>query len=163
MTNRTPYRLEIETIAQRHELPPDLVEAVVLTESAGHTDAFRFEPAFFVKYQAPKPEWQYALTNPRRYGSSYGLMQVMLAVAQEMGFTGIPEALFQPEIGLEFGCRKLRELLQWAERKGAGVPEDVRVRSALAAYNGGHLKNEPDFAPDRNAAYATKVLTLFDA
>lgn len=160
---RTAYRLEIETVAMRHELPPDLVEAMVLVESSGHTDAFRFEPAFFARYQAPKKEWAYALTNPRRYGSSYGLMQIMLAVAREVGFTGVPEELFVPEIGLEYGCRKLAELCRWAERRGNGLPEDVRLRSALASYNGGHLRNEPDFVPDRNAAYADKVLKLFDA
>lgn len=159
---RTCYRTEIEAAATKHGLNPNLVEAVVMVESAGYTEAFRPEPAFFAKYQASKPEWMFALANPRRYGSSYGLMQVMFCVATEVGFPmrEAPEGLFIPERGLDVGCRKLAELLAWAKKTGQMVTSEVQLRSALAAYNGGHLKNEPDFAPDRNAAYADRVLRL---
>lgn len=156
----TIYRGAIEAAAVAHNISPDLVEAVVLTESSAQTDAFREEPAFFAKYQAPKPEWSFARSNPRRYGSSYGLLQIMFAVAVEVGFrkSDPPEQLFIPEIGLEYGCRKLAELLHWAQLKGPTMDPDIQLRAALAAYNGGHLQNEPDFVPDRNAAYAEKVL-----
>lgn len=159
---RTCYRLEIYTAATKHGLDVNLVEAVVLAESSGRTNAFKEERAFFDRYQAPKAEWAFARPNPLRYGSSYGLMQVMVAVAGEVGFTDVrtPELLFLPEVGLEMGCRKLAELLAWAKGKGATMTPEVQLRSALASYNGGHLNNEPDFEPDRNAAYAAKVLSL---
>lgn len=161
--SRTCYRAEIEAAARAHGLDPNLVEAVVFIESSGYTNAFRPEPAFFQKYQAPKPEWAFAITNPHRYGSSYGLMQVMFCVATEVGMpiTDPPEHLFVPEVGLDVGCRKLAELIGWSKRKGATMTDEVQLRSALAAFNGGHLKNEPDFAPDRNAAYADKVWKVF--
>lgn len=161
--SRTCYRSEIEYAAKVHGLDPNLVEAVCFIESSGYTNSFRPEPAFFAKYQAPKAEWAFAVTNPHRYGSSYGLMQVMVAVAREVGFQQFaePEYLFIPAIGLDIGCRKLAELIAWSKRTGATMTEEVQVRSALAAYNGGHLKNEPDFEPDRNAAYAEKVWKVF--
>ncbi len=161
--NRTCYRREIDAAAKAHGLDPDLVESLVLVESSGYASAFRYESAFFQKYQAPKTEWAFALQNPLRYGSSYGLLQIMVAVAREVGFQQYeePEHLFIPRIGLEMGCRKFAELVAWAQRTGPTMSEEIQLRAAIAAYNGGHLKNEPDFTPDRNAAYAEKVYRIY--
>jgi len=71
----------------------------------------------------------------------------MYVVAVELGFTGDPELLFVPRIGLDWGCRKLATLLQWAEGD---------VVRALAAYNGGKGGNTTP--PLRNLAYAERVL-----
>lgn len=155
---RTGYRAEIEAAAAKHGLQADLIEAQVLVESAGLTDAFRYEPQFWKAYLMNKPEYQAA--NPRRVSSSYGLMQCMYVVAKELGFTGEPELLFVPTVGLEWGCAKLAELLDWARAVNPGAPMEVRVRSALAAYNGGKGGNAPDAVPDRNGAYADRVLKL---
>lgn len=136
-------------MAQRHDLDPVLVEAVVFTESNGKTNAFRYEPAFWDRYMRDKPEWDGA--NPQRVSASYGLMQVMFVTAIElagMERTEPPEYLFVPLIGLEAGCRVLRERLTWA--KGD-------VDAALAAYNGGKMGNAPGTAPLRNQAYVAKV------
>jgi soluble lytic murein transglycosylase-like protein len=143
------YDAEIAVIADKHALPIDLVTAVVLVESAGRTDAFRMEPLFWDRYMRNKPEWDGA--NPRRVASSYGLMQVMYTTALEFGYPGEdpPEGLFVPLVGLEYGCRVLRDRMDWAK----GNPE-----SALAAYNGGKPGNA---APGvlRNGDYARRVLT----
>lgn len=142
------YRAEVEAIATRHELPPDLVQAVCMVESSGRTDAFRHEPDFWTRYMAGKPEWDGAII--RRVSSSYGLCQVMYPVALEHGYpkADAPEYLFVPIVGLEYGCRVLAKLLTWA--KGD-------VRAALAAYNGGRGGNRPGGIL-RNAAYSDKVL-----
>lgn len=142
------YRAEVEAIATRHELPPDLVQAVCMVESSGNADAFRFEPRFWATYMAGKPEWDGAVV--RRVSSSYGLMQVLYVVALENGYprNDAPEYLFVPTIGLEYGCRVLAERLKWA--KGD-------VRAALASYNGGKRGNSPGGVL-RNADYAAKVL-----
>lgn len=158
MTDRTPYRTEIEAAARKHGLSADLVEAQVLVESNGNTDAFRYEPTFWRTYLGGKPAW--AHTIPRRVSSSYGLLQVMFVVAQELGFTGEPEMLFVPQVGLEWGCLKLSELIDWARVIGPGQSREVQIRSALAAYNGGKARNAPDDVVDRNAEYADKVLRL---
>ena len=144
---RTAYRQDIEAAAARFTLDPNLVEAVVLTESAGKTSAYRYEPQFYAKYMASRPEW--ARENPERVSASYGLMQVLYVTAREMGFTGsAPEYLFVPDIGLEFGCRKLRQLLTWSTGN---------VAQALAAYNGGRVANAKP--PYRNQSYVDRVLT----
>lgn len=144
----TWYDAEIAVSADRYDLPPDLVTAVVAIESAGRTDAFRVEPAFWDRYLAGKPEWDGA--NPRRVSASYGLMQVMFPVAVEFGFprTDPPEYLFVPTIGLDYGCKVLRERMDWARGD---------VRAALASYNGGKGGNRPGGVL-RNAGYADKVL-----
>ena len=145
----TDYRQEIEAAAARFGLDPDLVEAIVLTESAGKTHAYRYEPQFWAKYLAPKPEWQHE--HPERVSASYGLMQVLYVVAKEVGFKqSAPEYLFVPDIGLEFGCRKLRQLLDWS--KG-------NREQALAAYNGGKKANTKP--PYRNQTYVNRVLAHY--
>lgn len=142
----TAYRSLIERIAKGHGLDPNLVEATVLHESCGQTDAFRFEPRFYDKYLKGKPE--YAGQNPRRISSSYGLMQCMYSTAQQYGYNDPPEHLFVPETGLHYGCLHLRAMLH----KFNG-----NVRIALAAYNGGPGNiSAPD--PQR---YAGEVLTLY--
>lgn len=147
------YRAEVELIAGRHALTPDLVQAVCLIESSGQTDAFRPEPAFWDRYLRGKPEWDGA--NPRRVSASYGLMQVMFPVAVEHGMarTEPPEYLFVPLIGLEYGCRVLAARLEWARGD---------LRAALASYNGGKGGNAPG-GPLRNGAYADKVLAKLAA
>jgi soluble lytic murein transglycosylase-like protein len=154
----SPYRAEIEAAAARYKLDPNLVEAIVGVESNHQTDAFRFEPTFWARYLAKLPA--YAGRNPRRVSSSYGLMQVMYPTAVEHGFAGTPEELFVPETGLEFGCRRLRSLLDWAGGF-THVPPLARLRAAAAAYNGGRGGNAPDAPQLRNGVYAGKVLTAY--
>lgn len=150
MSSRTSYSPLISATANAHGLDPNFVEAVVIQESSGATDAFRFEPKFYARYLAKNPA--YAGQNPRRISSSYGLMQVMYVVAKELGFAGEPEELFVPMVGLEWGCRRLAVLMTWA--KGD-------LLSVAAAYNGGRADNEPGHQPMlRNEVYGRHVLTI---
>lgn len=139
------YRAETLAAATKHHLEYDLVRAVIEVESSGHTDAYRYEPAFWARYLANKPEWQDQ--NPRRVSASYGLMQVMYVTAVELGLPkgDPPEALFVPVRGLEWGCRALAERLAWA--KG-------NARKAVAAYNGG----KGNWDGVRPQAHADKVM-----
>lgn len=139
---KTPYGLLIATTAKAHGLDPDLVEAVVVTESSGHADAFRFEPDFYARYLRDKPEYRDQI--PRRVASSYGLMQLMYPTARELGFKGEPEFLFFPDTNLEWGCTLLVSLLRWASGD---------IDMALEAYNGG----KGSVGSERTRAYARKV------
>jgi soluble lytic murein transglycosylase len=123
---RAPYRILIEEIAARHGLDPLLVEAVVWQESAGHADAFRFEPAYWERYC--KTDARFMHEEPRRIASSYGLMQIMYPTALQHHYSGSPEGLFEIETNLEIGCRILADL----QRR---FPEDLLP--VLASYNGG--------------------------
>lgn len=122
---KSPYREAIALAANKYELDPQLVEALVLQESAGKADAFRQEPAFWARYCAHDP--RFADEDPRRIASSYGLMQVMYTTALDHGYGGQPEGLFDIATNLEFGCRVLARL-----RRRFTKPELY-----LAAYNGG--------------------------
>jgi len=71
----------------------------------------------------------------------------MYPVACELGYAeDAPEYLFVPTIGLLWGCKKLRSLLDWSKQN---------VDQALAAYNGGKGDNETP--PYRNQFYVDKV------
>lgn len=152
------YWPEVRRVAVEKGLDPDLVTAVCLVESSGNTRTHRYEPAFFLRYMASDPRWKDA--DPTVVSASYGLMQVMYLVALEYGFHQLdpPNQLFIPHIGLEYGCRVLKDRLEWVSRAAADVGEDVRLRAALASYNGGKGGNAADHRPDRNAKYAEKVL-----
>ncbi len=144
------YRAEVEAVASRHGLDPDVVEAICLTESSGETIAYRYEPLFWSRYMQGKPAWDGA--NPKRVSASYGLMQVMFPVAVEMGMprTDAPESLCVPVVGLEYGCRVLVDRLQWSHGD---------LLAALASYNGGKTAdNAPGVEKKRNQQYVGKVL-----
>lgn len=139
----TLYRREIEASAKTYGVDPDFLEAEVLTESAGHADAFRYEPAFFDRYLADKPYFT-AFANPRRVSSSYGLLQIMYATAVQYGCTKQPEYLFLPNVNLDLGAQILRDCLKQSGGDLAG---------AAARYNGGTNWQAP--GPQ---AYAATVL-----
>jgi soluble lytic murein transglycosylase-like protein len=154
---RTPYRSMITPVANAFSLDPNLVEAIVLVESSGRADAFRFEPKYWDRYLAKLPEYKDAI--PRRVSSSYGLMQIMFRTAWECGFRGEPEMLFVPRENLHWGCRYLHTQRQWADSFTAASPQQRRL-AWLASYNGGRGGNEPGSAlRPVNKAYALRVLS----
>ncbi|TVM15058.1 transglycosylase [Oceanidesulfovibrio indonesiensis] len=153
---RQRFQAHAIAAAEQHNLPPALVCAVVTVESGWEATASRFEPHYRYLWdvrsntpfrrltttesnseQAPPDfhaphgvgrhtEWQHQQT-------SWGLMQIMGAVARERGFTArFLTALCEPKIGLEYGCRHLAHYAyacRYLERFGwAGV---------CRAYNGG--------------------------
>ena len=158
---KTYYWREIVVAATKYALDPILVEALVVTESSGNTDAFRFERDFWNRYL--KPNKLYNGKNPRRVSSSYGLMQIMYPVAIERGYPVDlhPELLFVPETGLDYGCKHLRFLFDWAKEGWPESSEQDILESVLASYNGGRGSNTPADKPRRQATYARKVLANY--
>jgi soluble lytic murein transglycosylase-like protein len=112
----------IEKAAQEHQLPPALLEAVVRIES-------RFNP------------------NARNAGA-IGLMQIKLATARGIGFTGDATALAKPETNLHWGAKYLAR----AYRLSNG---DTCM--TLARYQGGHRVEKMGPA---GKAYCAKVRTV---
>lgn len=95
----------IQLLSTEMGMPVNLVRAVVMTESSGKWDATRFEPGWkywFKRNLGAKGE-------KRGQATSWGPMQVMGAVAREMGFTGDFKKLCGSE-GIVYGCRKLKSL-----------------------------------------------------
>ena len=156
MVARTAYRPQIGTACPQFELNPDLVEALILVESAGHADAFRFEPQYAVRYKIAQkfPTWPVRAT-----ASSYGLMQIMFPTAHQLGFRGEPEELFLPTTNLHWGCAYLKTCFDWAAAFRAA--EADTLRGALCAYNGGRNSLTSPLNPrPPNAAYHHKVLAI---
>lgn len=158
---RTWFWKEIQAAAAKYALDPILVEALVVQESAGNCDAFRFEKDFWNRLM--KPQAKYRGLNPRRYSSSYGLMQIMWAVATERGWSADlpPELLFVPETALDLGCKQLRHLFDLIKLKVPTATPEQLTNSVLASYNGGWGGNLPGAAPLRQQRYATEVLAKY--
>jgi soluble lytic murein transglycosylase-like protein len=166
-------QLLIDEAARAAGLEPGFVGAIVRVESGGDRYALRAEPRY--RYL-----WDVARNRPFRQlaadeiasaaappdfpclaggrdqewsaqRASWGLVQIMGAVAREEGFVGpyLPE-LCEPATNLTVGCRHLRALLQWAAWD---------VARAAAAYNAG----KGGVASAVGQQYAAKVLAARDA
>lgn len=103
----------------------DLLQAQVIVESSGDPWAFRFEKDFFETYIKGK-------TVPGSpFGPlaacSYGLLQILLETALELGFSDRPEQLFVPRVGLAWGAKYLQRC---RDREGGDSFK------ALMRYNG---------------------------
>jgi hypothetical protein len=163
-----------ETIALRHKLPTGVVSALIWIESGNDPDAWNPEPKYRyfwdvqknapfrvltlgeVASKVPPADFPCLAGDPDQewwaQQASWGLMQVMGAVAREEGFHGkYLTALCRPTVNLECGCAHLAAQYKWA---------DGNLEQTLAAYNGGRAGNNA--APYRNAAYAARVLKRMD-
>lgn len=156
----------IAAAAATHGLPQEIVAAVVQVESGGNPWATRFEAKYPYLWDvnanaAMRTVWQYTPLGgfPSLRGcsghtewasqkTSWGLMQVMGAVARERGFRGVfLSQLCDPATGLDIGCKHLKHLYS-RHHDGRGW------KGVLAAYNAGSPTN------GTGLAYAAKVLGL---
>lgn len=109
---------QADSVASSYDLEPSILKGLVEQESSWDPKATRQEP--------------------RIHDASYGLTQVLLGTAREMGYTGDAAGLMDPATGLDYGANYLRQQL---DKFG-----DYRL--ALAAYNGGpgHVQDAIDAA-----------------
>lgn len=120
--------------AEKYELSPSLVCAVVQQESAWNQYAVRYEPAFFSRYVAPLyTNNKINATEAYCRGFSWGLMQVMGEVAREFGYEGVLTTLVDPASNLDIGCKVLKHKMDHA---------NGNVEQGLLAWNGG---GNPDY------------------
>lgn len=151
--SKKKYQDLIETIATKHRLNPGLVTAIIETESSFETYAMRYEAHwrwFFDVEEHAKALRITAETERQMQKFSYGLMQVMGAVAREHGYHDSLVKLCKPEDGIEYGCKHFAMYLRRYKT----------VHAALAAYNGGPgaIKGPYEFA---NQEYVDKVIKRF--
>lgn len=139
----------IQHHAKNFNLEPNLVRAVIQVESEGDTWAARFEPGW--KWFVSPKTWAKIVkvsqsTETVCQAMSFGLMQVMGAVARELGMTEDLTKLCSPDTGIYYGCKKLRkEIDRWGS-----------IERGLAAYNAG----SPNSSVGQQ--YAKKVLKIFE-
>lgn len=131
------YREIIEPIAVSVHLDPDLVEAQIGIESAGDKWAWNPEPRYRWLWDVKRREPFRKLTPieivskfpPKDFSTvygdpdqefwaqqaSWGLMQIMGAVAREHGFIGrYLTELTDPVVNLRYGCAHLAGLFEWS-------------------------------------------------
>jgi len=161
---------QIHAVAALYALDPLFVDAWIAVESGGNPWAWNPEPKYRYFWDVKRRHPFRTITEIERHAefppadfpclagdrdqewwgqqASWGLLQVMGAVAREYGFTQpYLTELCDPYSNVVIACRYFRTLLAWAEDNTA---------QALAAYNGGKwLNHQPPF---RNQAYANKVL-----
>jgi soluble lytic murein transglycosylase-like protein len=106
--NLDRYRDYIAAGAWLNDVPEEWIKAVILTESSGNPQAYRYEP--------------------KLQDASYGLMQLLYSTAKGLGYQGPAAGLYDPETNIKLGSRLLGQLKQ---RYGDSFP---RVYSA---YNSG--------------------------
>lgn len=140
--------------AVRHQLDPNWVLAIVQVESAGQTNAARYEPNW--KYLV-RPEF-YAErllvtkdTETQLQKFSWGLMQVMGSVGRQWGYPDHLHTLSDPIRGLEYGCKHLSSM---RKRFPTG-------RDWIAAYNAGSPRKRPDGSYE-NEGYVKKVVAFWN-
>jgi hypothetical protein len=158
----------IEEAARTSGLNVDFVTAIVLVESAGDPFAWNPEPRYRALWnvrtkapfraltdaeiasEVPPVDFPYLLGGRDQewwaQQASWGLMQIMGAVAREEGFARpyLPE-LTDPAANLKVGCRHLRRLVLWANGD---------LAQAAAAYNAGR----GGWRSDAGLHYAAKAL-----
>lgn len=157
----------IHKYANEYGLPVDLIAGIVMTESSGRLEASRYEPKYryMVNAVTGKPFRRLALSEidtkvpPKDFPGlpgitvsaeewigqkiSHGPMQIMGAVAREIGFKGIWDQLNGQE-GVHYGAKHLRNYYhRYLSSDG--------LDGVISAYNCGQPK------PTSNPDYVRKV------
>lgn len=121
----------IQKKANSYGIDPLWVKAIVAQESAFNPYALRYEERYQYLYKVPIFAHKLGISEDTEMTTqkmSFGLGQVMLALAREQGFDGHAGELFQPEINIEHVCKRL----QYLKARNFFAPDDV-----FAGYNGG--------------------------
>lgn len=129
-------RLPLETIKQislEHSLDYRLVAAICMKESSGNSFATRFEPNYKWVYKVNELTASVGCTANTMMVmqmTSWGLMQVMGAVAYELQFPAKQycSQLVLPHVGILYGCKLLNRL--WSKHS--------TIEKVVASYNAGN-------------------------
>lgn len=145
----------IQMLSNRYDVDANLIASIVSVESSGQPCAMRYEPHF---------RW---IVNPDFYSqlnaitvqtevvsqkTSWGLMQVMGAVARELGHDSHLSELCKPEIGLKYGIKKIVELQNRYDK----------IEDVISSYNQGSPRKTTDKKRYRNQIYVNKVISRYN-
>lgn len=126
---KLPWEI-IERYAATYNLSSRLIAAIIQNESRGLTKSARLEPGWPYYFKPKEISFSLGITEETEKSlqrHSWGLCQVMGAVARELGFRGFLPDLCDPGLGILFGCKKLQQLV-------AKYPNQDDV---ISAYNRG--------------------------
>jgi len=132
-----------------------LIKGIIRTESDFNPWAIRVERGFWRRYwigikalfvRTPEKDEQW-LAYPDFVSCSYGLMQLMLTTAMELGFRfRFPTELLYPDTNIRYGCLLLKK---FHDQYG-------NWNDAVSAYNQGNNRKKPD-GTYVNQDYVNKV------
>lgn len=140
--------------AKEFGLDPDLVLAIVMTESGNDTCVVRYEPKWKYFFDTAKFARMNKITEDTEkvlQSMSWGPMQIMGTKLREYGYTGMLTEAIDPNISAHYSCKFLKQLLdKW-----------VDVETAISAYNAGSPARDPVTKKFRNQEYVDKVINHY--
>lgn len=140
-------KILVEPLATNYDVPASLVGGIINAESSWDSERIKHEPGYrwLVKQKPVYPCDQ--ATEQMQQMTSWGLGQIMGAVARERGYVqAYCTGLLIPAINVEYVCRHLAWILK-------RMP---RLEDAASAYNDGDMLEETD--SPANKAYVAKVM-----
>jgi len=160
------YKPIIEEMTKRFELELALVFAIIRQESNGNTLAYNPEGrwveekwhGFWRNYIKNNPKFKdHPLGKYICLNGAFGLMQVLAVRAMELGLgmDSDPSELWNPRIGIFYGCLNLRMLLD--RYKG-------NIWDTVAAYNQGNnrkIASGENKGKYHNFEYVEKVMEFY--
>lgn len=120
----------IKKYSSLYQVEPDWIKAIILTESSGNPYAIRYEGSYPYLFEVESSAKKANVTLATEIASqkiSWGLGQIMGALAREQGHKTSIVELVTPEINIKHICIRLEYL-----KKLAKETDDI-----FAGYNGG--------------------------
>lgn len=151
---RLPLNLMLRE-SKVHGIDVRVIVACAMTESSGNPFVTRYEDHYRWLYEPEKFSKQNGIQLDHEIylqKTSWGMMQIMGAVARELGYYGPLTRLAEPPVGLSWGSKKLAECLK----------KYGNLTDAISAYNqGSPRKNEQ--GEYFNQAHVTRFLSYYNA
>lgn len=145
----------LHRIAPEFGLDPLLVAAMIHHESGGVGLKTRYEPHTSRYVLFPREHASHlgitVLTESTAQMHSYGLMQIMGFVARELGYKGYLIRLCEEELGLRYGCMKLKTCFQ-------KYGDEAK---AVSAYNQGSPRTTAGGMFENQKSYVDPVFALY--
>lgn len=145
---RLPWDV-IQDVADAENVPANILGAIVQTESSGDRFAIRFEPHYKYLFKTKENAQDNRITEATEtvmQMTSFGLTQVMGAVARELGLKGPIFQLLEPQVNITYCAKLLKRLAKKYTQK-----DDL-----IAAYNAGSAIKGMD-GRYKNQTYVDKV------
>ena len=139
----------IEEVSQEQNVPAAILAAIVQTESGANRHGIRFESQYKYLFKTKENAQENRITEATEtvmQMTSFGLTQVMGAVARELGLKGTIFQLLEPEVNLTYCALLLKRLAKKYTQK-----DDL-----IAAYNAGSAIKGMD-GKYKNQQYVDKV------
>lgn len=151
---RLPWSI-IEDVSDAENVPANLLAAIVQTESSNNKWACRFEPHYKYLFKTKDHAKENGITEATEtvmQMTSFGLCQLMGAVARELGLKGPIFQLLDEKTNLEY-CAKLLKRLAGKYKERNDIIAAYNAGSPIKGLNGVY----------RNQQYVDKVNQFLSA